>query len=70
MFLVVVDAYSKWLEVHCMKPTTSAATIEKLREIFAIHGLPATLVSDDGSNFTSSEFGEFTKNDGPISPIL
>ena len=45
MFLVVVDAYSKWLEVHCMKSTTSSATIEKLREMFATHGLPATLNS-------------------------
>ena len=64
MFLVVIDAFSKWLEVHCMKSTTSAATIEKLREIFAIHGLPATLVSDNGSNFTSSEFQEFMKKNG------
>ena len=64
MFLVVIDAYSKWLEVHCMKSTTSSATIEKLREIFAIHGLPATLVSDNGSNFTSSEFEEFMKRNG------
>ena len=64
MFLVVINAYSKWLEVHCMKSTTSSATIEKLREIFAIHGLPATLVSDNGSNFTSSEFEEFMKRNG------
>ena len=64
MFLVVIDAYSKWLEVHCMKSTTSNATIEKLREIFATHGSPATLVSDNGSNFTSSEFEEFMKRNG------
>ena len=59
MFLVVMDAYSKWLEVHRMKSITSTATIEKLREMFATRGLPATLVSDNGSNFTSSEFQEF-----------
>ena len=64
MFLIVIDAYSKWLEVHCMKSTTSNATIEKLREIFATHGLPAILVSDNGSNFTSSEFKEFMKRNG------
>ena len=64
MFPIVIDAYSKWLEVHCMKSTTSNATIEKLREIFATHGLPATLVSDNGSNFTSSEFEEFMKRNG------
>ena len=64
MFLVIVDAYSKWLDVHCMTSTTSTATIEKLREIVAIHGLPTTLVSDNGSNFTSSEFEEFMKMNG------
>ena len=64
MILIVIVAYSKRLEVHCMKSTTSNATIEKLREIFATHDLPATLVSDNGSNFTSSEFEEFMKRNG------
>ena len=64
MFLVVLDAYSKWLEVHRMKSITSTATIEKLREMFATHGLPATVVSDNGSNFTISEFQEFMKKNG------
>ena len=63
MFLVVMDAYSKWLEVHRMKSIMPTATIEKLREMFATHGLPATLVSNNGSNFTSSEF-QFTKRNG------
>jgi len=58
MFLVVMDAYSKWLEGHRMKSITSTATIEKLKEMFA------TLVSDNGSNFTSSEFQEFMKRNG------
>lgn len=47
-----------------MKSTTSSATIEKLREMFPTHGLPATLVSDNGSNFSSSEFQEFIKRNG------
>ena len=38
MFLVLVDAYSKWLEVII---TTSSCTIEHLRQVFAIHGLPS-----------------------------
>ncbi|KAK3742123.1 hypothetical protein QZH41_004761 [Actinostola sp. cb2023] len=64
MFLIVVDSYSKWLEVHLMKSTTSTATIEKLRERFATHGLPETVVSDNGTNFTSAEFAEFMKKNG------
>jgi len=59
-----MDAYSKWLEVHRMKSITSTATIEKLREMFPTHGIPATLVSHNGSSFTSSEFQEFTTRNG------
>ena len=61
MFLVVIDKYSKWLEVHCMKSTSSNATIENLQKIFDTHGLPAKLFSENGSNFTSSQFEEFMK---------
>jgi hypothetical protein len=67
MFLVLIDSirsYSKWLEIHVMKSTTSTATIEKLREIFAIHGLPKTVVSDNGTNFSSSEFELFMNQNG------
>ena len=30
MFLVAIDAHSKWLEVHMMSSTTSSSTVEKL----------------------------------------
>ena len=64
MFLIMVDAYSKWLEVHPTNVATSRATIEKLRSTFAIHGLPKTIVSDNGSNFCSEEFEEFLAKNG------
>ena len=35
MFLVVVDAHSKWVEVIMMSSTTSEWTITKLRKLFA-----------------------------------
>ena len=44
MFLVVVDATSKRIETYTMNSTTSTATVCKLREIFAKHGLPEILV--------------------------
>ena len=45
MFMVLVNAHSKWMEVHIMSNITSQKTIEVLRGIFSIHGLPRTLVS-------------------------
>ena len=59
MFLAVVDARSKWPEVYIMSSTTSSKTIEVLRTMFATHGLPTQIVSDDGSQLVSEEFETF-----------
>nr|XP_034968432.1 uncharacterized protein LOC118083738 [Zootoca vivipara] len=59
VFLVVVDAYSKWLEVAVVPSMTSAAVIRVLRQLFATHGLPETIVSDNGMAFVSQEFKAF-----------
>ena len=65
MFLVVVDAYSKYLEIVPMYNATSTTTITALRHIFSNFGLPEHIVSDNGSQFTSEEFQEFL-NDNNI----
>lgn len=59
MLLIISDAYSKWLEVKITNSTTSHATIAILDEVFAAYGAPVTLVSDNGSNFTSKDFNDF-----------
>ena len=64
MFLIVVDAHSKWMEVVVVPSANSVNTIQKLRAIFATHGIPEVLVSDNGTPFTSSEFQEFTTRNG------
>jgi transposase InsO family protein len=63
-FLIVVDAHSKWIEAFTMPTITSSATIEKLRVLFAQFGLPDVIVTDNGSNFTSSEFDTFCQRNG------
>ncbi|XP_054875417.1 uncharacterized protein K02A2.6-like [Amphiprion ocellaris] len=64
MFLVIVDAHSKWLDVYPTKTCTSQVTIEKLRQSFSIFGIPKILVSDNGTCFTSTEFQDFVKKNG------
>ena len=64
MFLVIVDAHSKWMDVVAMKSATSNATIDSLRSLFATHGLPELLVSDNGAVFTSNEFKNFVQQNG------
>ena len=66
MFLVLIDAHSKWLEVHLMKSISAVPTIERLKSIFAIHGVPRKIVTDNGPAFVSEEFRLFTSQNGII----
>ena len=63
-YLLLVDAYSKWPEVRYMASTTAAKTIEVLTDIFATHGFPVSLVSDNGPPFTSDEFQSYLASRG------
>ena len=64
MFLVLIDAHSKWMDVYTLPSATSHSTISVLRTIFTSHGQPEILVSDNGTTFTSSEFGIFLRQNG------
>ena len=59
-----MDAHSKWPEIVEMNSTTSQRTISELRKMFAAHGLPQQLVSDNGPQFISDEFATFMKSNG------
>ena len=59
-----VDAHSKYIDAHVVSPATTSATISKLRQTFAVLGLPITIVSDNGSCFTSDEFEQLCKANG------
>ena len=53
LFLKVIDAYSKWIELHPTSITSATTTIEKLRQVFATHGLPNMVVSNNATDFAS-----------------
>ena len=58
-YLVLVDSHSKWPEVMTMPSTSASATISALDKIFSTHGLPETIVSDNGTQITSPQFDEY-----------
>ena len=63
MLLLVVDAKSKWIEVFPMSSTTASATIQALRFLFATHGLPEAIESDNGPPIAAQEMKYFLKSD-------
>ena len=58
-YLVLVDSFSKWPEVIPVSPPSATRTISILNQVFSQHGLPDTIVTDNGSQFTSSQFRDF-----------
>ena len=64
MWLILVDALTKWPEVIQMSTTSSEQTVEVLRSLFARYGLPHVLVSDNSTQFTSDTFSQFCKRNG------
>ncbi|UYV69441.1 K02A2.6-like [Cordylochernes scorpioides] len=64
MFLVLVDAYSKWIEIFILKDITRKTILSHLGEIFARFVLPEFLVTNNGRQFVSGEFEQFTKMNG------
>jgi hypothetical protein len=64
-YLVVVDAFSKWLEcVRMDRGTSTNALIHKLKEMFSRFGVPNVIVSDNDAKICSTEFHTFCRMNG------
>ncbi len=62
--LVVSDYFSNYIEVENVnKPNTNGVT-KPLKAMFARWGVPEELVSDNGPQFSSTEFAEFSRKWG------
>ena len=69
MWLVVMDAYSKWPQVLKLnKYPTSETTTSALDDLFAIWGRPEKIVSDNGPYFVSKKFADWC-NAHSIAPL-
>lgn len=65
VYLVIVDAYSKWVEcLHMANGTTTQALISKLKQVFSTFGIPNVLVSDNDIKINSAEFNKFCSYNG------
>ena len=56
-----MDYYSRWIEVARLTSETSEAVIEHMSSIFARHGIPEIVVSDNGPQYTSDAFAKFAR---------
>jgi len=58
-YLVLVDFYSGWFEMSTRSDLWSKSVITKMKQHFAVHGIPSKLLSDNGPQFASREFKRF-----------
>ena len=63
-YVVIIDSYSKWIEIAPMKSITSEKTIDYLLNVFARWGLPHQIVTDNGPQLVSKEFEDFLQRNG------
>jgi ribonuclease HI len=61
--LLATDYFTKWVEAIPLKKVTSENMVEFVKEhIIYRFGIPETITTDQGTQFTSSEFREFAES--------
>ena len=60
-YLLVIDYYSQYIEIALLKRTTATEVIAHMKSIFARHGIPELIVSDNGPQYSSEEFSKFMR---------
>ena len=57
--LVAVDKFTKWIEAKSVTTAEATAAVNFVESIVFRFGVPHSIITDNGSNFTSGEFKEF-----------
>ena len=60
-YILIIDYFSRFMEVIKLKSTTSQSIIEALRSVFSHYGIPEIVISDNGPQYSSNEFDTFAK---------
>ncbi|GFO39971.1 Pol polyprotein [Plakobranchus ocellatus] len=58
-YIVVVDYYSKNIEIEKLTNQSTNSMIRALKKCFSSHGIPLTLVTDNAQFYKSHEFMDF-----------
>ncbi|XP_058459398.1 uncharacterized protein K02A2.6-like [Malaya genurostris] len=64
--LVVIDYYSRYMELEIMSKITACETVRKLRKIFRTWGYRRTITLDNAKQFVSKEFSDFCTSIGVV----
>ena len=62
MYLLLVDYYSRFIEVAKLSSTTARSVISVMKSMFGRYGIPEIIISDNGPQYSSHEFAEFASS--------
>ena len=65
-YIIITDYYSLWPELYQLKRTKTQDVIEVMKDVFARHGIPDEVYSDNGPQYKAKSFKDFSKEWGFI----
>lgn len=60
-YVTFIDVFSKYGQAYNLRDGTALSILQALLQFCTHHGLPLTIVSDQGTEFTNQMFAEFTR---------
>lgn len=60
-FLTIVDAFSKYAQAYHLRDGTAISVVQALLTFCTHHGIPYTIITDQGPEFTNALFSEFVR---------
>ena len=58
-YLIIVDYFSRYIEISKLSQLTADAIVTHTKSIFATHGIPEVVYSDNGQQFSSEAYKQF-----------
>ncbi|KAL7851818.1 hypothetical protein SRHO_G00176030 [Serrasalmus rhombeus] len=63
-YLLLVDYFSRYIEVAHLSVATAGTVIAALKDVFSRHGIPETVISDNGPQYSCELFRDFAEEYG------
>ena len=63
-YLLLVDYYSNFFEICLLSTIKSTTVIQHTKSIFACHGIPEAVISDNGPQYSCQEYKDFANKFG------
>lgn len=60
-YLTIIDAFSKYAQAYHLRDGTAVSVVQAFLKFCSHHGVPVSIITDQGPEFTNQLFTEFTK---------